>query len=40
MFDFTDPTKDVKEKEIKRQTLLKLVEYVAYGPGKFTESRM
>lgn len=37
-FDFTDPTKDVKEKEIKRQTLLELVDYVTSGTGKFTEN--
>ncbi|CAM6087523.1 unnamed protein product [Calypogeia fissa] len=37
-FDFTDPTKNVKEKEIKRQTLLELVEYVTSGTGKFTEA--
>ncbi|CAK9858520.1 unnamed protein product [Sphagnum jensenii] len=38
IFDFTDPTKDVKEKEIKRQTLLELVDYVTSGTGKFTEA--
>jgi serine/threonine-protein phosphatase 2A regulatory subunit B' len=37
-FDFTDNSKDVKEKEIKRQTLLELVDYVTSGTGKFTES--
>jgi serine/threonine-protein phosphatase 2A regulatory subunit B' len=37
-FDFTDPSKNVKEKEIKRQTLLELVDYVTSGTGKFTES--
>ncbi|KAG0585751.1 hypothetical protein KC19_2G035500 [Ceratodon purpureus] len=37
-FDFTDPTKNVKEKEIKRQTLLELVDYVTSGSGKFTEA--
>ncbi|KAL6659523.1 hypothetical protein ACP70R_003563 [Stipagrostis hirtigluma subsp. patula] len=36
-FDFTDPTKDVKEKEIKRQTLLELVDYVTSATGKFPE---
>ncbi|KAL0327338.1 UNVERIFIED_CONTAM: Serine/threonine protein phosphatase 2A regulatory subunit B' eta isoform [Sesamum angustifolium] len=39
-FDFTDPTKNVKEKEIKRQTLLELVEYVTSASGKFTEMVM
>jgi serine/threonine-protein phosphatase 2A regulatory subunit B' len=38
IFDFTDPTKNVKEKEIKRQTLLELVDYVTSGTGKFTEA--
>lgn len=37
-FDFTDPSKNVKEKEIKRQTLLELVDYVTSGTGKFTEA--
>lgn len=36
-FDFTDPTKHVREKEIKRQTLLELVDYANSGAGKFTE---
>ncbi|KAL9225569.1 hypothetical protein vseg_001475 [Gypsophila vaccaria] len=39
-FDFTDPTKNVKEKEIKRQTLLELVDYVSSSNGKFTENVM
>lgn len=38
VFDFTDPTKDVKEKEVKRQTLLELVDYVTSATGKFPES--
>jgi serine/threonine-protein phosphatase 2A regulatory subunit B' len=28
VFDFTDPTSHVREKEIKRQTLLELGDYV------------
>ncbi|XP_047072753.1 serine/threonine protein phosphatase 2A 57 kDa regulatory subunit B' theta isoform-like [Lolium rigidum] len=36
-FDFGDPTKSVKEKEVKRQTLLELVDYVAAASGKFPE---
>ena len=36
-FDFTDATANVREKEIKRQTLLELVDYVNQGQGKFTE---
>ncbi|TVU43560.1 hypothetical protein EJB05_10039 [Eragrostis curvula] len=37
VFDFTDPTKDVKEKEIKRQMLLELVDYITSATGKFPE---
>ncbi|XP_043706561.1 serine/threonine protein phosphatase 2A 57 kDa regulatory subunit B' theta isoform-like [Telopea speciosissima] len=40
VFDFTDPTKNLKEKEIKRQTLLELVDYVTTANGKFTETVM
>eukprot|EP01018_Ginkgo_biloba_P013618 Gb_08397 [translate_table: standard] len=40
VFDFTDPTKNVKEKDIKRQTLLELVDYITSGNGKFTELAM
>ncbi|RVW35405.1 Serine/threonine protein phosphatase 2A 59 kDa regulatory subunit B' zeta isoform [Vitis vinifera] len=40
VFDFTDPTKNIKEKEIKRQTLLELVDYVTSASGKFTETVM
>ncbi|XP_059633589.1 serine/threonine protein phosphatase 2A 57 kDa regulatory subunit B' theta isoform-like [Cornus florida] len=40
VFDFTDPTKNIKEKEIKRQTLLELVDYVTSVNGKFTETMM
>ncbi|KAI4336629.1 hypothetical protein L6164_015130 [Bauhinia variegata] len=40
VFDFTDPTKSIKEKEIKRQTLLELVEYITSVNGKFTETAM
>ena len=38
VFDFSDPTKNVKEKDIKRQTLLELVDYVASPNGKFSET--
>ncbi|KAF8399856.1 hypothetical protein HHK36_015727 [Tetracentron sinense] len=38
VFDFTDPTKNLKEKDIKRQTLLELVDYVTSANGKFTET--
>lgn len=37
LFDFTDPTKSLKEKDIKRQTLLELVDYVTSFSGKFTD---
>lgn len=40
VFDFTDPKKNQKEKEIKRQALLELVDYVTTANGKFTESMM
>lgn len=37
-FDFTDPNADVREKEMKRQALMDLVDYVNSGSGKFTEA--
>ncbi|CAI5943493.1 unnamed protein product [Closterium sp. NIES-64] len=37
LFDFNDPMKNVKEKEIKRQTLQELVDYINSGTGKFNE---
>lgn len=37
LFDFGDATRDLKEKEIKRQTLLELVDYVSSANGKFPE---
>lgn len=37
-FDFNDATQHVKEKELKRQTLLELVDYVNTGSGKFVEA--
>ncbi|GAV80370.1 B56 domain-containing protein [Cephalotus follicularis] len=40
VFDFPDPTKNLKEKDIKRQTLLELVDYVTSANGKFTEIAM
>lgn len=36
-FDFTDTMKLVREKEIKRQTLVELVDYVQSGAGKISE---
>ncbi|CAN0896374.1 Serine/threonine protein phosphatase 2A 59 kDa regulatory subunit B' eta isoform [Linum grandiflorum] len=39
VFDFTDPANHVKEKEIKRQTLLELVDYVTSSNStKFSET--
>ncbi|XP_010537569.1 PREDICTED: serine/threonine protein phosphatase 2A 57 kDa regulatory subunit B' theta isoform-like [Tarenaya hassleriana] len=38
VFDFTDPTKNIKEKDIKKQTLLELVDYVTSANGKFSEN--
>ncbi|XP_071734962.1 serine/threonine protein phosphatase 2A 57 kDa regulatory subunit B' theta isoform-like [Rutidosis leptorrhynchoides] len=37
VFDFTDPTKNLKEKEIKRQTLVELVDYASAPNGKFSD---
>lgn len=37
-FDFSDPLKHAREKEMKRQTLLELVDYANTGSGKFTEA--
>ncbi|CAK9326201.1 unnamed protein product [Citrullus colocynthis] len=38
VFDFTDPSKNLKEKDIKRQTLIELVDYVASANGKLSEN--
>lgn len=40
VFDFSDPTKNLKEKDIKRQTLVELVDYVSSANGKFSETVM
>ncbi|KAL7241168.1 hypothetical protein ACSBR2_006734 [Camellia fascicularis] len=40
VFDFSNATANVKEKEIKRQTLLELVDYITSANGKFTETAM
>ncbi|XP_047954535.1 serine/threonine protein phosphatase 2A 57 kDa regulatory subunit B' theta isoform-like [Salvia hispanica] len=37
VFDFTDPTKHLKEKDVKRQTLVELVDYVSSANGKFSD---
>ncbi|KAL2529068.1 Serine/threonine protein phosphatase 2A 57 kDa regulatory subunit B' theta isoform [Forsythia ovata] len=40
IFDFTDPTKNLKEKDIKKQTLVELVDYITSVNGKFSETVM
>ncbi|GFP84959.1 serine/threonine protein phosphatase 2a 59 kDa regulatory subunit b' eta isoform [Phtheirospermum japonicum] len=40
VFDFTDPTKNPREKDVKRQTLVELVDYVTSANGKFNETVM
>jgi serine/threonine-protein phosphatase 2A regulatory subunit B' len=37
-FDFSDPMSDLKGKEIKRQTLTELVEYITNARGCITEN--
>ncbi|KAL7122169.1 hypothetical protein ACP275_01G028800 [Erythranthe tilingii] len=37
VFDFTDPAKNVQEKELKRATLLELLDFVSQNPPKFSE---
>ncbi|RZR93812.1 hypothetical protein BHM03_00022378 [Ensete ventricosum] len=37
VFDFSDPNKNCAEKDMKRQALLDLVDYVDAGASKFTE---
>lgn len=37
VFDFMDPSKNIKEKDIKRQTLLELVDYISTVTSKFNE---
>lgn len=36
-FDFTNPALDVREKEMKREALQDLIDYINSGGGKFTE---
>ncbi|KAJ4824132.1 hypothetical protein Tsubulata_034899 [Turnera subulata] len=40
LFDFSDPSKHLKEKDIKRQTLLELVDYMSTVTTKFNEVAM
>ncbi|KAL6547588.1 hypothetical protein OROHE_009293 [Orobanche hederae] len=37
VFDFTDPSKNLQEKELKRATLLELLDFVSDDPPKFSE---
>lgn len=37
-FDFADNTSCIREKEIKRQTLIEVVDYVSNGPGRFNDA--
>ncbi|OWM89117.1 serine/threonine protein phosphatase 2A 57 kDa regulatory subunit B' kappa isoform [Punica granatum] len=36
-FDFTDPTKNTMEKDVKRQILIELADFVSSGSVRFTE---
>jgi serine/threonine-protein phosphatase 2A regulatory subunit B' len=38
LFDFTDTIKNARDKEIKRQTLLELVDFIQSGSSKISES--
>ncbi|KAL8131186.1 serine/threonine protein phosphatase 2A 59 kDa regulatory subunit B' zeta isoform-like [Apium graveolens] len=40
VFDFSDPSKNLEEKDIKRQTLLELVDYISSVTSKFNEITM
>jgi len=40
VFDFTDPLKNAKEKEIKHQNLLDLVDFITSGSGRVNEAAM
>ncbi|XP_077224151.1 serine/threonine protein phosphatase 2A 59 kDa regulatory subunit B' gamma isoform-like [Tasmannia lanceolata] len=40
IFDFTDPSKNLKEKDVKRQTLLELVDYITSLTTKLNEIAM
>ncbi|CAH9076845.1 unnamed protein product [Cuscuta europaea] len=37
VFDFTDPSKNTSEKELKRSTLIELLDFISSNPPKFTE---
>ncbi|KAL9331998.1 hypothetical protein ACSQ67_001608 [Phaseolus vulgaris] len=38
VLDFSDTLKSIREKEIKRQTLMELVDFIQSGSGKITET--
>ncbi|XP_024534322.1 serine/threonine protein phosphatase 2A 57 kDa regulatory subunit B' beta isoform [Selaginella moellendorffii] len=38
LFDFNEPTRNVRDKEVKRQTLLELVDYLTAGTTKLSEA--
>ncbi|KAI8006029.1 Serine/threonine protein phosphatase 2A 59 kDa regulatory subunit B' zeta isoform [Camellia lanceoleosa] len=40
VFDFSDPSKNIKDKDVKRQTLLELVDYISTVNSKFNEVTM
>jgi serine/threonine-protein phosphatase 2A regulatory subunit B' len=40
IFDFSDPSKHIQEKDVKRQTLLELVDYISSVNSKFNEATM
>ncbi|KAG5551708.1 hypothetical protein RHGRI_009953 [Rhododendron griersonianum] len=40
VFDFSDPSKNLKEKDVKRQALLELVDYISSVTSKFNEVTM
>ncbi|KAK1430872.1 hypothetical protein QVD17_13955 [Tagetes erecta] len=37
VFDFSDPSKNTAEKDLKRVTLIELLEFIASGPPRFSE---
>jgi serine/threonine-protein phosphatase 2A regulatory subunit B' len=37
LFDFSDPSSDLHEKEIKRQTLQDILEYISMTRGVLTD---
>nr|XP_043628080.1 serine/threonine protein phosphatase 2A 57 kDa regulatory subunit B' kappa isoform [Erigeron canadensis] len=37
VFDFSDPSKNVAEKDLKRLTLIELLDFISSGPPRFSE---